>query len=382
MLNLSNLFRRDREANNQSRSCVGGGIVIYARDSLMGKRRYDLESNEMEQMCIEVKQHRYASFFVSSLYRPPNTNAAFFKHLTQLVELISAEAKEIHFIGDFNIDLLHNDLDEMLYIWNKLVLDFIDTHAPVKKRRVKTRDEPSWLTNEIQEAIKHRDHLKKLFDQGKIPRGTYNKARTKVVRIVYKAKTLAMKNELKENRQNSRLLWKALRKLSPSGKEKSMPNELRAPRDQANKYNKHFGCIASSVVDNNQSLNPDLSHIENFVNVRKPSTNNFEIPLLDVNSLDKLIESLPTNVATGPNGISASLLKLISPAILESLFKVLNCSIRSGICPSALKLARVTPVPKSGAASDPNNSRPISVLPIISKPLERHIYIQLMLYLR
>lgn len=87
-----NLFRRDREANNQSRSCVGGGIVIYARDSLMGKRRYDLESNEMEQMCIEVKQHRYASFFVSSLYRPPNTNAAFFKHLTQLVELISAEA--------------------------------------------------------------------------------------------------------------------------------------------------------------------------------------------------------------------------------------------------------------------------------------------------
>ena len=104
-----NLFRRDREANNQSRSCVGGGIVIYARDSLMGKRRYDLESNEMEQMCIEVKQHRYASFFVSSLYRPPNTNAAFFKHLTQLVELISAEAKEIHFVGDFNIDLLQRN---------------------------------------------------------------------------------------------------------------------------------------------------------------------------------------------------------------------------------------------------------------------------------
>ena len=177
--------------------------------------------------------------------------------------------------------------------------------------------------------------------------------------MVYKEKTLAIKNELKE-----------------------MPNELTAPRDQANKYNKHFVCIASSVVDNNQSLNPDLSHIENFVNVRKPSTTNFEIPLLDVNSLDKLIESLPTNVATGPNGISASLLKLISPAILESIFKVLNCSIRCGICPSALKLARVTPVPKPGAASDPNSSRPISVLPIISKPLERHIYIQLMLYLR
>ena len=159
-----------------------------------------------------------------------------------------------------------------------------------------------------------------------------------------------------------------------------MPHELRASRDPANKFNKRFVSIASSIVDNNQSLNPELSHIKNFVNVRKPSTTNFEIPLLDVISLDKLIKSLPTNVATGVDGISASLLKLISPAILESLF--LNCSIQSDICPSALKLARVTPVHKSGVAFDLNNFRPISLLPIISKLLESHICIQLMLYFR
>ena len=56
-----------------------------------------------------------------------------------------------------------------------------------------------------------------------------------------------------------------------------------------------------------------------FVNDRKPSTGNVEIPLLDVNFLDKLIKSFPTNVATGLDVISAPLLKLISPAILESL---------------------------------------------------------------
>lgn len=80
------------------------------------------------------------------------------------------------------LDINSNDPDEMLYTWNKLVLDVIDSHAPVKKRRVKTRDKSSCLTSEILEAIKHRDHLKKLFEQGKIPRGTCNKARTKVVR--------------------------------------------------------------------------------------------------------------------------------------------------------------------------------------------------------
>ena len=95
------------------------------------------------------------------------------------------------------------------------------------------------------------------------------------------------------------------------------------------------------------------------------------------------------------DGTSAPLPKLISPAILESNAKKalyvryswkshqgFNCGIQSGICPSALKLARVTPVHKSGPASDPNNFRPISVLPIISKLLERHICTHLMLYLR
>ena len=146
-----------------------------------------------------------------------------------------------------------------------------------------------------------------------------------------------------------------------------MPNDFKASRD---------------LVDNNEPATPDLSLIVSFVNDRKPSTANFDIPLLDVNSLDKLIKSFPTNVATGLDGISAPLLKLISPVILENLTKVLNRSIHGGTCPSALKLARVTPVHKSGPASDPNNFRPISVLPIISKLLERHICTHLMLYLR
>ena len=81
------------------------------------------------------------------------------------------------------------------------------------------------------------------------------------------------------------------------------------------------------------------------------------------------------------DGISAPLLKLISLAILDSLVKVLNCTIQSGTCPFALKLARVTLVHKSGQAFDPNSFRLISVLPVISKLFERHVCPHLMLYL-
>ena len=53
----------------------------------------------------------------------------------------------------------------MLNPWIKLVLDVVDTHSPMKKKWVQSADKPSWLTNEIQEANKHRDHLKKLLQE-------------------------------------------------------------------------------------------------------------------------------------------------------------------------------------------------------------------------
>ena len=74
----------------------------------------------------------------------------------------------------------------------------------------------------------------------------------------------------------------------------------------------------------NQPATPDLSHIERFVNDRTLSTANREILFLEVSSLGKFIKSLPANVATGLDGISAPLLKLSSPSILESLTKFLR----------------------------------------------------------
>ena len=114
----------------------------------------------------------------------------------------------------------------------------------MKHKRVKTFAKPSWLTNKILEAIKSRDSLKKQLERGKIPRNTYNKARTKVVHMANKAKSVTIKKDLKENRQNSSLLLKALKKLNPTNNAKPVPDNLKPSRDQANKFNEHFVSIA------------------------------------------------------------------------------------------------------------------------------------------
>ena len=62
-----------------------------------------------------------------------------------------------------------------------------------------------------------------------------------------------------------------------------------------------------------------------------------------------------------------------APIICQPLSKILNLRIQAGVYPEMLTKAKVTPIFKTGDKSDPNNYRPISVLPVNSSIFERHI---------
>lgn len=57
----------------------------------------------------------------------------------------------------------------------------------------------------------------------------------------------------------------------------------------------------------------------------------------------------------------------------EAASQLFNISIRLGETPDEWNVARVSPIPKSGKSSDPANYRPISLLSIVSKLLEKHV---------
>ena len=62
------------------------------------------------------------------------------------------------------------------------------------------------------------------------------------------------------------------------------------------------------------------------------------------------------------------------------LCKIFNMCLRQGCVPDDLKVARVTPIYKSGSKDDFSNYRPVSILPICSKILEKIVYKQLYVY--
>ena len=56
-------------------------------------------------------------------------------------------------------------------------------------------------------------------------------------------------------------------------------------------------------------------------------------------------------------------------------------SLRNGMFPDSLKLAKIHPIHKGGTKSDPANYRPISILPVASKLIEKHVTKHLFGYL-
>ena len=75
-------------------------------------------------------------------------------------------------------------------------------------------------------------------------------------------------------------------------------------------------------------------------------------------------------------------LKKIAPVFANPSCKLLNLSISTNSFPNHWRLAKVTALHEGGARNDINNYRPISVLPILSKILEKHVASSLSVFLR
>ncbi len=96
----------------------------------------------------------------------------------------------------------------------------------------------------------------------------------------------------------------------------------------------------------------------------------------------KIILQLDDNKSTGPCSIPIKLLRYAAPKIVPIFVKIINISFETGIFPLGMKLAKIIPIFKSGSLFDVNNYRPISLLSVFSKILEKLMHQRLYSFLQ
>ena len=107
----------------------------------------------------------------------------------------------------------------------------------------------------------------------------------------------------------------------------------------------------------------------------------FQFSLIDGALYGRVVSSLHTKTSSELDRKSVKLLKYLSPEIRDPLILIINQSMLTGIFPGKLKIAtKVIPLFKKDDRLDMDNYRPISILPAISKILERVVYNQLYEY--
>ena len=110
--------------------------------------------------------------------------------------------------------------------------------------------------------------------------------------------------------------------------------------------------------------------------LRNPNEHSIFLSETDQGEIALLLMRLDVTKSGDIYGFNPRLIKEAGPAMAINLSIIFNKSLSTGIFPQLLKTAKVIPIYKAESRMLASNYRPISLLPIIGKLLEKILSLQ------
>ena len=211
--------------------------------------------------------------------------------------------------------------------------------------------------------------------------------------MVKDAKSNFFENKIEENKDNPKKLWQQLKNLGYSKKQKDSAKivlniDSKNCHNQfsiVNYFNIFFTSVAESLVKKLPTAKGIFSctcdAIYNFYKKVFYSNLIFKLKPVTEHFVLKVLQNLNSSKSTGLDGIPSRFLKDGATVLTKQITYIINLSINSGIVPDEFKSARVCPIYKKSSRLEVGNYRPVSILAVVSKILEKAVYNQLENYL-
>ena len=140
-----------------------------------------------------------------------------------------------------------------------------------------------------------------------------------------------------------------------------------------------FSKIAKSLKEKAFPLKNTVWNCNALRKLRTTAT--FKFDYVSVAFVQSELKKIKKNKAAGLDELPGVLIKYSASVISKLSLSLLNLSLKTPQVPRDWKIMQITPIFKSGVSTNTYNYRPISMLPIISKVLEKTVYTQVMNYL-
>ena len=269
-----------------------------------------------------------------------------------------------------------------------ILVETLDRHAPYISKRVKGRSCP-WLDANIKSEMNSRDKLlrKARKSNKEVDWSTYKRKRNFVKNAINRSKKMHYNNLLNESASKPEKFWKAVKEIFPSKsaihhRTTSLTIDGIKSNDKnviANGFCRFFSSIAAKLKS---KAFPLTDCVWKYTPQYENRTGRvFSFRPVSVQEVTSHLRKLKRNKAVGLDKIPPGYLKDVAYVIAKPLSRVINLSLTSGVILNDFKLGGVIPLFKSGSVSNTDNYRPISVLPILSKILEKCVHTQVMSYL-
>ena len=151
----------------------------------------------------------------------------------------------------------------------------------------------------------------------------------------------------------------------------------------AQKFNEFYTSVASKLVEKLPKSHNKFGKkiVENFYRSKGVKPNSYSLSVVSESKVLKYLTALSVDKATGLDGIPSRFVRDSASIIVCPLTHIINLSIIQGVVTDDLKSARVVPLFKKNDKTEVGNYRPISILSIISKVVEKVVYDQIETYL-
>ncbi|XP_057302635.1 uncharacterized protein LOC130636806 [Hydractinia symbiolongicarpus] len=258
----------------------------------------------------------------------------------------------------FNKDLFKNELrnvpwkncfveDNMNSSWNLFkhyLTIVINKHAPLVERKIRGMQNP-WMSRDIKTKINTRDYYLRCAKRTNSENdwSSYRRVRNLVSYLIRQAKAKHIRSLFRENGTSPKYFWKQIK--SRSTLVNSIPS-----------------------ITNLTWLPFNGSFYLTNVN---PQHLSFKFQHVEISESSKVLKEINSSKASGIDDLPALLIKDAAEELAAPLSFLINHSFKSGIFPTIEKTAKVTPIYKSEAKHLFSNYRPISVLNVISKLVEK-----------
>ena len=210
----------------------------------------------------------------------------------------------------------------------------------------------------------------------------YNLLRNRINRDLKKSKKQYYEQYFTEHVNNIKKTWDGIKKIVNLKKNSNRTSQLNVggkvidDKEIATNFNHFF----VNVGANTEESVPKVPNISPSKFLKNCNQMKFVIAHVSNEEILDIINSLE-NKSTGPSSIPLKLLSLIPDLIILPLAYIINMSFITGEYPNLLKIVKVIPIHKGGSTQDVNNYRPISLLSIFDKIIEKLMHKRLYKFL-